>query len=135
MLMSAVSIRQPWAELIICHGKDVENRFWRCPEKYLGKPVLIHAGKTWETVGDLRYIHELKACQQKQLALGGIVGVFVIYANVENSKSKWAEDFPGCVHWLIDRAAPVEFFPCPGRLGFFMVDYPFELPDFGGEAV
>lgn len=127
--MPAISIRQPWPELIISHGKDVENRFWRCPDKYLGKPVLIHAGKAWETVGDLRFIHELKACQRKQLDLGGIVGVFVIAANLTDSPSKWADPFPGCVHWAIDRAEPVRFFPCPGRLGFFMVDYPYNVPE------
>ena len=41
--MKAISIKQPWASLI-AHGiKDVENRTWKCPEKYIGQRVLIHA--------------------------------------------------------------------------------------------
>lgn len=41
--MKAISIKQPWASLI-AHGiKDIENRTWKCPQKYIGKMVLIHA--------------------------------------------------------------------------------------------
>ena len=44
--MKAISIKQPWASLI-AHGiKDIENRTWKCPKKYLGQRVLIHAAKT-----------------------------------------------------------------------------------------
>ena len=39
--MKALSVRQPWAELIVAGLKDVENRTWRTD--YRG-PVLIHAG-------------------------------------------------------------------------------------------
>jgi hypothetical protein len=38
----ALSIRQPWAWLILHAGKDIENRDW--PTKYRG-PFLIHASK------------------------------------------------------------------------------------------
>jgi hypothetical protein len=41
--MKALSIRQPWAWLIIHAGKDIENREWRT--SFRG-PVLIHASKT-----------------------------------------------------------------------------------------
>lgn len=41
--MKAISIKQPWASLI-AHGiKDIENRTWKCPQKYIGQRVLIHA--------------------------------------------------------------------------------------------
>ncbi len=48
MMYPTISIRQPWAELIIAHGKDVENRTWHIPFKYLNTPILIHASKKWE---------------------------------------------------------------------------------------
>lgn len=38
MLMPAVSVRQPWAWLLL-HDKDVENRSWALPERYVGKPA------------------------------------------------------------------------------------------------
>lgn len=47
--MKALSIKQPWAELIIAGIKDVENRTWGT--SYRG-PLLIHAGK----VADSRWL-------------------------------------------------------------------------------
>lgn len=40
-IMKALSIRQPWAHLII-HGKPIENRSWSTT--YRG-PLLLHAAK------------------------------------------------------------------------------------------
>ncbi|MDD3038836.1 ASCH domain-containing protein [Bacteroides sp.] len=41
--MKAISEKQPWASLIVHGIKDIENRTWPCPKKYIGKRVLIHA--------------------------------------------------------------------------------------------
>lgn len=41
--MNAITVKQPFASLIVEGIKDVENRTWKCPEKYIGKRVLIHA--------------------------------------------------------------------------------------------
>jgi hypothetical protein len=38
--MKIISIRQPWADLIVNGSKNIENRSW--PTSYRG-PVLIHA--------------------------------------------------------------------------------------------
>jgi hypothetical protein len=40
--MKALSIRQPWAWLILHAGKDIENRDW--PTRFRGR-FLIHAAK------------------------------------------------------------------------------------------
>jgi hypothetical protein len=40
--MKALSIRQPWASLIVAGYKDIENRSWRT--SYRG-PVLIHSAQ------------------------------------------------------------------------------------------
>ena len=40
--MKALSIRQPWAHLILHGGKDIENRDWRTSVR--GR-VLVHASK------------------------------------------------------------------------------------------
>lgn len=42
--MKALSIRQPYAWLIVNGFKDIENRDW--PTKFRGR-VLIHAGATY----------------------------------------------------------------------------------------
>ena len=41
--MKALTVKQPFAHLICVGIKDVENRTWKCPEKYIGKRVLIHS--------------------------------------------------------------------------------------------
>lgn len=41
--MKAITIKQPWASLIVHGIKDIENRTWSCPKKYLGQRVLIHS--------------------------------------------------------------------------------------------
>ena len=43
--MKALSVRQPWAGCIAYLGKDVENRTWRCPDRFAGTVVAIHAGQ------------------------------------------------------------------------------------------
>lgn len=42
--MKAITIKQPWASFIVHGLKDIENRTWACPKKYIGQMVLIHAG-------------------------------------------------------------------------------------------
>lgn len=39
--MKTISIKQPWASLIVEGVKDIENRTWRT--KFRGR-VLVHAG-------------------------------------------------------------------------------------------
>lgn len=41
--MKTITEKQPWASLIVEGIKDIENRTWKCPQKYIGKRVLIHA--------------------------------------------------------------------------------------------
>ena len=41
--MKAITIKQPWASLIVHGIKNIENRTWPCPKKYLGQRVLIHS--------------------------------------------------------------------------------------------
>ena len=41
--MKAITVKQPWASLIVHGIKDIENRTWACPKKYIGQRVLIHA--------------------------------------------------------------------------------------------
>lgn len=41
-MMRTLTVKQPWASLIVMGIKDVENRTWTTP--YRGR-ILIHAGK------------------------------------------------------------------------------------------
>ena len=57
--MLAISIRQPWAWLIVNGYKDIENRSWCPPEKVIDQSVLIHAGKAKPTKEDLTFLWKM----------------------------------------------------------------------------
>lgn len=107
--MKAISIKQPWASLI-AHGiKDIENRTWKCPQKYIGQRVLIHAAKTtvkegWsaltETQLEKAFPHKNKLYgNNEELPQGAIIGSVVIEDCVQNHPSVWAEK--GCWNWVL----------------------------------
>lgn len=113
----ALSIRQPWADAIIWHGKDVENRDWRTDFR---GPVCIHAAKAWGRAekGDLDFIERTTGTRLEvpQPLLGGIIGVAEIVDCVEESESKW---FFGRFGFVLRNARDVPFIPVKGALGFF----------------
>lgn len=117
--MKALSIRQPYAWLIVNGHKDVENRTWRTG--YRG-PVLIHAGKTYPK-GDHADDYSLWAPQgfppYRADMLGGIVGIATIIGCVTSSSSRW---WIGPVGFTLADARPLpKLIPCKGELGFFDV--------------
>lgn len=122
--MKALSIRQPWAWLIVNGYKDIENRSWRT--KYRG-PVLIHAAK-----GMTRNEYE-EACRTvvdvlaaidipdfEALERGGIVGVAEIVDCVDTSTSPW---YMGEKGFVLANARPLPFTPMKGKLSFFEAGY------------
>ena len=97
--MKAISIKQPWAYLIAAGIKDIENRTWKCPEKYIGKRVMIHASKTeYETPMYLLTDEQYDSIKQEKrieinnsLEYGCIIGSVEIVDCVVNDNSIWAE--------------------------------------------
>lgn len=130
-IMKALSIRQPWAWLIVNGVKDVENRSWPLPGKFIGKRVLIHAGKHFdpEEIVDIFDSARAEGMLRKgghvtprdiQSQCGGIVGSCIFSGCVRDSSSPWA--MPGEYHWLIESPAVQGFKPMRGMLGFFNVE-------------
>lgn len=135
MLMKALSVRQPWTHCILHLGKDYENRSWST--KFRGK-VLLHASKgmTWEEYEEclaiVRLVGEIRPFPSgtcfpafRFLQRGGVVGVVDIVSCTTAMDSPWRF---GNYGYGLANAREVPFFPCKGQLGFFEVDYPFELP-------
>jgi hypothetical protein len=127
--MRALSIRQPWAWLIVHSGKDVENRDWS--SNYTG-PLLIHTGKgmTAAEYDDVALFLERVQHRQLQgirlpppgdLERGGIVGRCRMVGCVTRSASPW---FFGPYGFALERIEPLPFFECRGQLGFFDVRMP-----------
>lgn len=116
--MKAISVRQPWAWLIVNGHKDIENRSWRT--KYRGQ-VLIHAGQKLDMYDYL--VAQTIATKlgitlpfPDDLQRGGIVGMVGITDCVEESQSPW---FFGPKGFTLAGAVPLPFEPMKGRLSFF----------------
>lgn len=100
--MKVISIKQPWAYLIAAGIKDIENRTWACPKKYIGERVLIHASaKPDAGLRDLSLLTEdqWSALDEKsarhivdQIPLcSAIIGSVEIVDRVINHPSIWAD--------------------------------------------
>ena len=134
--MIALSIRQPWASLILKAGKDIENRCW--PTKFRGR-MLIHAAKGMTRAehedaiafavrviqADPRNAGVTKRTTLRDLGFafdemqrGGIVGSVEVVDCVRTSLSPW---FMGEFGFLMRAPQPLPFVPWKGRLGFFDV--------------
>lgn len=114
----ALSIRQPWAWLIIHGGKDIENRTWST--KVRGR-VLVHAASTMtradydaaKIVADTNHAY---LPDFENLKRGGIIGSVEITDCVDQSTSPW---FFGPHGFVLCDPNPLPFTPMKGRLGFF----------------
>ncbi len=118
----ALSIRQPWAWLIVNGHKDIENRSWKTT--FRGR-FFVHAGQAFDTEAlDMLTALGMAAeydmpIMPEQYQTGGIVGTAEIVDCVSASDSVW---FEGDFGFAIQNAALVEFRPYKGRLGFFTLN-------------
>ena len=94
--MKTLSIKQPWASLIVLGIKDVENRSWSTD--FRGK-IYIHASKVpvrglWNNL-NREQVHEAlksnKIDNYTVLPYGAIIGTVEIVDIVKNYDSIWAE--------------------------------------------
>ena len=123
--MPALSIRQPWAWLIVNGFKDVENREWHTP--FRGR-MLVHAGKQMTRPECERVAGQLATqgllpptfppYESLRTHCGGIVGQARITDCVEQLDSPW---FVGPYGFVLADAQPAPFWPVNGKLGFFDV--------------
>lgn len=118
--MKALSIRQPWAWLIVNGFKDIENRSWNT--KYRG-PLLIHAAKGM-TVDEYEFCflyardRLILLPTPQALPRGGIVGIADIVGVTDKPLSRW---FMGPLGFELANQKPLPFVPYRGALGLFDV--------------
>lgn len=116
--MKALSIRQPWAWLIVHGAKDIENRKWWT--NYRG-PFLVHAGLQVDHFDpqDLREVcKDFGLDYPETLPTGGIVGSVDLVDCVTEDPSDW---FEGPYGFILQNPRPLPFRPLKGKLGFFEV--------------
>lgn len=120
--MRILSIKQPWATLIVLGHKPVENRTWST--RYRG-PLLIHASLKLDP--DPKGINLLDqwggGVTVKDLPTGQIIGIAELYDVTDNSNSTLqlgptSDWFSGPYGWWLRDARQFEIgIPCKGQLG------------------
>ena len=136
--MKALSIRQPWAEMIVTGKKSIEIRSWRPVRMELPQKILIHAGKkvdrgAFSTAG-----------VGQSLAKGAVIGeVMMVGIRKYELVDQWIEDLDlhrnrqggfreGLFGYILSE--PVKFpapVPFKGQLGFFEISRHFSSLDRG----
>lgn len=119
----AISVRQPWAELLLRGEKCVEYRRWSLQEKYVGRWLLLHASQSM-------------SCRERDLALsclgttvefdrGGYVGRIrfgrAIMAFTPLEVRTYCP-LPQCWHWPVIDVERLPFCPAKGKTLVFKVE-------------
>jgi len=113
--LKALSIRQPWAGLIMDGIKVVENRSRRTG--FRGR-ILVHAGLRPDLGPEVLRL----LLGRHQAHYGALIGTVEITDCIRGSTSPWA--LRGMRHWVLSDARPLRLpIPFKGKLGFF------EVPD------
>lgn len=115
MICKALSIRQPFAWLIVNGFKNVENRKWST--LFRGR-VFIHAGKAMDPGAlEVREICVRRGIHMPaSFEMGGIVGMTNITGCVKAMESPW---FVGPYGFTLEDSNRLPFIPLKGALGFF----------------
>ncbi len=114
--LRALSVRQPYAWLIVNGFKDIENRSWRTNHR---GPLLIHASQNDEYFNDDncdQIESETGIVIPQKLDMGGIVGVVDIADCVQKHNSLW---FGGPWGWVLANARQLPFRECKGAVSLF----------------
>jgi hypothetical protein len=127
--MKALSVKQPWAWLIVSGYKDIENRTWHT--EFRGR-IYIHASGRYvaadyrDVKERLRTLHiqaaypHLYLPYPPDLTYGAIIGEVDLVDCIDTSLSFWAEE--GLWHWVLSKpVAYVEPIRYRGQLGLFEV--------------
>jgi hypothetical protein len=122
----ALTVKQPWARLIMLGIKNVENRSWTTD--YRGR-LFIHAGRSWDgtelSTEQLRQATRQIAPNREDHVYGAIIGTVELTEIVEDSESPWARKSGpsggrAVHHWLISNprqlSAPI---PWRGQMGLW----------------
>ena len=129
MKIKVLTVKQPWASLIVHGIKDIENRTWRT--NFRGR-VLIHSsgsyGKKFKVNLTDEQAKEAFTTIAKEgmfgcLPCGSIIGSVEIVDCVLNHPSVWAEK--GVYHWVL--ANPILFekpiVDVKGKLGLWNYEW------------
>lgn len=113
--LPALTVRQPWAGLIMAGVKTVENRSW--VTHYRGE-LYVHASARPDTDA-MSVLDEQEDLAGVDVGVNGaILGTVELYDIAEHVRDRWAID--GQWHWLLRRPRPMRVpVVMPGRQGLW----------------
>lgn len=115
--MQAISIRQPWAQLVIEGVKDIENRNWFT--KHRGR-LYIHAAKTFEKDAAENLLNSHPHLKQiifdSTKLLGYVIGHVEMKDCVQFHPSEW---FQGRYGFVFQNPEKIKPYPVKGKLNIF----------------
>ena len=125
MRVTVLSVRQPWASLIVWGLKTVELRSWTTP--FRGQ-LFIQAAKAVDEAAMRRFGNQ-------DLPVGAIVGSVSVTTIEPLTPVRWAElaewhldagqHQPGCFAWHFANPRPLDPpIVCRGNRGLFVMDIP-----------
>ena len=121
-MIRCLTIKQPWAWLIVAGHKTLENRTWSTG--YRG-PLLIHAAARPDADANwfmTAVAHDTGIQFPDRLPLGSIVGQVNMTGVTTYSRDYW---FDGPNAFIFEDATQFERpFPYKGQLGFYNVPWP-----------
>lgn len=119
--MRALSIKQPWAELIASGVKTIETRTWAT--KYRG-PLLICSGLCVDATAHFASIDLSKLEYGMAVASADLVGCRpMAHEDESDAKCEWTD---GRFAWVLQNVHRIEVpFAVRGQLGLFNVENPY----------
>ena len=131
LTLPCLSLRQPWAWLVVQGGKDIENRKWNTK---LRGTFLIHAAKgmtaqewldaeTFARGAGFKGIipRSASGAAESRLPRGGIVGAARPDSVIPPSPSPWPWHMKDQYGFVLQNITPLPFREYSGSLGFFRV--------------
>ncbi len=104
--MKALSVKQPWANLIADGSKTIETRSWAT--KYRGPLLIVSSRRPLiHPAGYALAIVELTDCRPMRPSDGRLA---------------YCELYPGAFAWLLRNIHAIEPFPIKGSLGLYDAD-------------
>lgn len=129
-MIKVLTVKQPWAYLIVDNIKDVENRTWQT--KYRGE-LYIHTSKNSFDFLALDYIKNIDNLLYQYVVdyfgirnnkitkhmeqFGSIIGKTNIINILDNSYSVWA--MKDSYHWMLKNSSRISPIPCKGKLNIW----------------
>jgi hypothetical protein len=115
--LPVLSIRQPFAWLVVNGIKDLENRSWRTRHR---GPLLIHASANLIDLTEevcAEYGARGRIRMPEDYEVGGVIGYVEVVDCVRHHDSIWKHR--GTWGWVLANARPLRFRPCKGAVSFF----------------